>query len=157
MCNVGNEYGQILNSVLTSAEGLGLEAMAQGIVKRYTQAGKAPPAALYVDRDCCSQDGSSAAGALFRPWVLKVRLDIWHFMRRFCPGLNTDAHPLYATFPSRLSGCIFEWDNADLERLREAKLRELLLLKRKNVSKKQISPSRKWLVTVVVGREVLWK
>jgi hypothetical protein len=37
--NIGNEYGQVLISVLTASEGHGLEAMGKGIVKRYANAG----------------------------------------------------------------------------------------------------------------------
>ena len=33
--NVGNEFGQVLMSVLTVTEGAGLEPMCQGIVQRY--------------------------------------------------------------------------------------------------------------------------
>ena len=51
--NVGNEYGQVLMSVLTAAEGQGLRKMTQGLVKWYQDACVAPPELLYVDRDCC--------------------------------------------------------------------------------------------------------
>ena len=43
MSNVGNEYGAILNSVLTTGEGAGLKEMCQGIVKRYKDAGEPEP------------------------------------------------------------------------------------------------------------------
>ena len=36
----------------------------------------------------------------------------------------SESHPLYDTFCSELSGCIFEWDSGDLDRLRKAKLAE---------------------------------
>ena len=55
--NVSNEFGQVLNSVFTTGEGVGLEKMAQGIVERYQTAGVAPPEILYVDRECCKKDG----------------------------------------------------------------------------------------------------
>jgi outer membrane lipoprotein SlyB len=38
--NVGNEHGQVLNSVLTAIEGGFLQPMINGIVKRYETAGK---------------------------------------------------------------------------------------------------------------------
>lgn len=57
----------------------------------------------------------------FQPWTTKVRLDIFHFMRRFTPGLTTEHHPLYGTFCSKLSSCIFEWDERDITRLKEVK------------------------------------
>ena len=55
--NVGNEYGQVLMSVLTAAEGDGLVDMAAGLMRRYREAGKAPLKVLYVDRDCCTTVG----------------------------------------------------------------------------------------------------
>ena len=57
MTNVGNEYGRILNSVLTTGEGAGLDDLCQGIVQRYRDAGEPQPDAIYVDRDCCSDRG----------------------------------------------------------------------------------------------------
>ena len=57
MSNIRNELGQVLNSVLTSGEGAGLEELCQGVVTRYKNAGQAEPEAIYVDRDCCSQSG----------------------------------------------------------------------------------------------------
>lgn len=124
--NVGNEHGQVLISVLTSHEGQGLLAMSSGLVGRYKAAGVAPPTLLYVDRDCCSSVGTSRAAAMFSAWTdLVVRLDVWHFMRRFAVGLHTDSHPLYGLFMAKLSACIFAWDEGDVALLREAKRREL--------------------------------
>ncbi|XP_051959644.1 uncharacterized protein LOC127627336 [Xyrauchen texanus] len=124
--NVGNEHGQVLMSVLTSHEGQGLLPMTTGLVSRYEAAGVAPPALLYVDRDCCSSVGTCRAGAMFSGWSdLVVRLDVWHFMRRFATGLHTDSHPLYGLFMAKLSACIFIWDEGDVALLREAKRREL--------------------------------
>ena len=54
-----------------------------------------------------------------------VRLDVWHFMRRFAPGYCSESHALYATFMSRLSACAFEWDTKDLQRLYAAKRGQL--------------------------------
>ena len=54
---MGNEYGQVLNSVLTTGEGAGLDDLCQGIVQRYRDAGEPQPDAIYVDRDCCSDRG----------------------------------------------------------------------------------------------------
>lgn len=54
MSNIGNEFGQVLNSVLTSGEGAGLDDLCQGIVQRYREP---EPDAIYVDRDCCSATG----------------------------------------------------------------------------------------------------
>lgn len=52
---------------------------------------------------------------------MEVRLDIWHFMRRLGRGCCSESHPLYGTFMSQLSLCIFEWDESDLELLKGAK------------------------------------
>ncbi|CAL8354833.1 unnamed protein product [Merluccius merluccius] len=38
--NVGNEYGQVLMSVLTAAEGVGLVDMAAGVMRRYREGGE---------------------------------------------------------------------------------------------------------------------
>ncbi|KAI4905920.1 hypothetical protein NFI96_030119 [Prochilodus magdalenae] len=119
--NVGNEHGQILMSVLTAHEGAGLLPMAAGLMGRYADAGVPPPKLLYVDRDCCSGTGRSRAAAMFHKWEeLVVRLDVWHLMRRFAVGVTTDSHQLYGLFMAKLSACIFEWDAADVARLREA-------------------------------------
>ncbi len=113
-------------SVLTSHEGQGLLPMTTSLVDRYKVAGVAPPTLLYVGRDCCSAVGSSRAAAMFSSWDdLVVRLDVWHFLRRFTAGLHTDSHPLYGLFMAKLSACIFVWDEGDVALLREAKRREL--------------------------------
>jgi hypothetical protein len=57
MTNVGNENGEVLNSVLTTGEGPALAGLCQGIVQRYAAAGQPPPQIIYVDRDCCSDKG----------------------------------------------------------------------------------------------------
>ncbi|XP_058509620.1 uncharacterized protein LOC131475475 [Solea solea] len=122
MTNVGNEYGQVLVSVLTAAEGDGLANMAAGLMRRYREAGKAPPKVMYVDRDCCAAVGTSSVHNMYHEWhELVVRLDVWHLMRRFARGVTTDSHQLYGLFMARLSFAIFEWDAGDVARLREAK------------------------------------
>ena len=105
-----------------------LKPMADGLVKRYSDAGQRPPSVLYTDRDCCGGDeqGRSKYKQLFEAWPdLMVRLDIYHFMRRFALGVTSESHPLYAIFMSRLASCIFEWDRGDVERLERAKREEL--------------------------------
>ncbi|XP_036943166.1 uncharacterized protein LOC119012990 [Acanthopagrus latus] len=100
--------------------------MAAGLVKRYREAGEAPPKVIYVDRDCCSQHGPCRVKAMFAGWdELHVRLDIWHFMRHFAAGVTTEAHPLYGILMARLSTCIFEWDREDVAALRRAREGEL--------------------------------
>ncbi|CAB1440818.1 unnamed protein product [Pleuronectes platessa] len=125
MTNVTNECGQLLNCVLTTGEGAGLDELCQGIVKRYKDAGEPEPEIIYVDRDCCSGTGTSPVLSWLRPWKTIVRLDIFHFMRRFTRGLTTEHHPIYGTFCSKMSHCIFEWDQDDFRRLKEAKKSEL--------------------------------
>ncbi|XP_063078737.1 uncharacterized protein LOC134468795 [Engraulis encrasicolus] len=108
--------------MLTEAEGDGLTQMAEGLVQRYREAGRAPPKVLYVDRDCCA---AGAAAGMYLEWPeLVVRLDIWHLTCRFARGVSMDSHLLYGPFMSRLSFAIFEWDHADVELLTLAKRRE---------------------------------
>ncbi len=86
-------------------------------------AGVAPPEVLCVDRDCC---GNTLLRGMFEEREqMTIRLDLWHFMRRFAVGCTTDFHQLYATFMSRLSHCIFMWDQVDLTTLKKAKRAEL--------------------------------
>ncbi|KAI7804786.1 hypothetical protein IRJ41_020324, partial [Triplophysa rosa] len=127
LTSVGNEFGQVLISVLTAQEGAGLDKTVDGLVKCYQQAGVDPPAVLYVDCGCCAEVGETKLKARFSGWPdLLIRLDIWHFMHRIALGCTTDGHQLYPIFMSRLSACIFEWDGADVSLLRKAK-RELLM------------------------------
>ena len=125
--NVGNERGEIVQSVVTSSEDLpSLQRLANGIMERYQKAGEQHPVLLYTDRDCCSQHGPSRFNNLFHSWEsLQVRLDIWHFMRRLAQGCTTESHPLYGVFMSRLSMCIFEWDKEDFQLLITAKKEEM--------------------------------
>ncbi|XP_033121766.1 uncharacterized protein LOC117120785 [Anneissia japonica] len=59
---------------------------------------------------------------MFSKWPdMKVRLDIWHFMRRFASICTTEAHQLYPTFLRRLSSCIFVWSAKDVDQLKLAK------------------------------------
>ena len=103
-----------------------ITAKEYGLVDRYEAANQPHPELLYTDRDCCAVDGPGRYKSLFDRWTaLLVRLDIWHFMQRLAFGDTTESHPLYGTFLSRLSSCIFEWDESDVEALLEAKRAEL--------------------------------
>ena len=127
--SVGNERGEIVMSVLTTSESApSLKPMADGLVRRYKNAGVPPPKVIYTDRDCCSDFGSSKYSVLFEDWSkeLHVRLDIWHFMRRIAGGVTSESHPLYGTLMARLSTAIFEWDMGDYTKLLEAKRGELV-------------------------------
>nr|XP_055051857.1 uncharacterized protein LOC129437622 isoform X1 [Misgurnus anguillicaudatus] len=127
--SIGNEFGQIVTSVLSVQEGPGLDRMVAGVIERYRQAAVPPPVLLYVDCGCCvmSEGATSKLQTRFGQWPdLHIRLDIWHFMRRLAVGCTTDAHPLYPTFMGCLSACIFEWDAGDLSLLRQAKRLQLM-------------------------------
>ncbi|XP_078495351.1 uncharacterized protein LOC144750182 [Ciona intestinalis] len=70
----------------------------------------------------------SQIAGIFPGWQesgLQVRLDIWHFMRRFAACCTTESHPLYGEFLVRLSACIFEYDPNDLQQLTLARLQEI--------------------------------
>ncbi|XP_071827724.1 uncharacterized protein [Apostichopus japonicus] len=115
-------------SVMTDSEGEGLLDMATGLMQRYRLANEMPPPKLlYVDRGCCLCTGNySKLKEMFHEWSdLFIRLDIWHFLRRFSLGCTSQSHALYPAFMSQLSACIFEWDAADLAQLRLAKEAEL--------------------------------
>lgn len=121
--NIGNEYGQVLMSVLTTREGEGLEDMVKGIQDRYAAAKVEAPEAIYVDRDCCSKKFPEMIHAGWPDTF--IRLDIWHFMRRLASGVTTESHPLYQPFLAGISQAIFVWDDADLKRLVAAKQGQL--------------------------------
>ena len=98
--------------------------MAQGLVSRFLNAGIPQPQLLYVDRDCCGQFNVRASD-LFPQWEgLAVRLDVWHFMRRLAACVTSESHSLYGMFMSKLSACIFRWDEEDVNALRQAKVKE---------------------------------
>ena len=105
---------------------------------------------IYTDRDCCSDFGSSKYRVLFEDWgeELRVRLDIWHFMRRLASGVTSESCPLYGTLMSRLSMAIFEWDMGDYTSLPEAKKGELAASGISN-------PSEKAARKVITGEELL--
>ena len=118
--NASNELGQVLQSVMTSWEGVWLEPMITGIVRRHREAEKPSPVLLYVDSHYC---GASSLIDVFRDaWPdLAVRLDVWHFMSRLAVVVTTDTHHLYGTFMSQLSHAIFKWDKDDLALLKAAR------------------------------------
>ena len=123
--NVANERGQILTSVSTASEGVGLQPMAAGLMQRYLDAGVPPPKVPYVDCDCCG-GGAVKTKDLFSQWSEMVKsLNIWHFMRNIAVGCTTESHPMYAIFLGRLSQCIFELCQEDLQLLKHAKHCEL--------------------------------
>ena len=121
--NIGNEKGEILQSVATTSESIAsLKMMADGLTLRFQKHDVEPPAVLYTDRDCCSDTGPAKYEVLFFDWNhMKIRLDIWHFMRRIILGCISESHPLCDTFMGRLSSCIFEWDAEGYKLLLQAK------------------------------------
>ena len=55
LTNVGNERGEILQSVLTTSQSVeSLKSLADGLTRRYEEAQQPPPKVLYTDRDCCA-------------------------------------------------------------------------------------------------------
>ena len=121
--NVGNEHNQILVTVLTDSEGSHLDDMLKGLVARYEQHNVDHPKVLYIDCHCC---GPRCPTKVLKDWdKLQVRLDIWHFMRRFTCGVSTESHQLFPSFMTNLSECIFEWDAEDISMLMRAKRAQL--------------------------------
>ena len=108
--------------VTTSESCEALKPLADGLMQRFQAGNVAPSIILYTDRDCCSDSGDSKFNRLFNQWPsLKVRLDIWHYIRRIAVGCTSESHPLYGIFLTQLSGCIFEWDDDDFNLLLKAK------------------------------------
>ncbi|XP_028298158.1 uncharacterized protein LOC114460411 isoform X3 [Gouania willdenowi] len=116
--NVANELGQILMSVLTCEESLDkIRPMADGLMARYKRAGEAPPELMYVDRGCCHVHGVSSLEKLLREWAecgMMVRLDIFHWIKRFDAAIRTDHHAKYALFKSALSAAVFSYIKDDM-------------------------------------------
>lgn len=81
MTNIGNELGQVLNSVLTTGEGAGIDDLCQGVVRRYRDAGEPEPDAIYVDRDCCSESG-------VLPSICAVSYEFNMFDKQFQQDIN---------------------------------------------------------------------
>ena len=87
------------------------------------RADETPPVLMYVDRDCCREQGPTSVERLFDEWVqqgMNVRLDPWHWMHRFDAAVRTDSHPKYAIFKSALSGVVFAYNRGDLDLLIKA-------------------------------------
>ncbi|KAI4805634.1 hypothetical protein KUCAC02_010237 [Chaenocephalus aceratus] len=98
MTNVSNECGEVLNCVLTTGEGAGLEDLCQGIVKRYQDAGEPEPEVMYVDRDCCNETGLTPVQVWFRPWKTRVKLDIFCLVEKHYNVALSDAHGYIITW-----------------------------------------------------------
>ena len=100
--------------------------MANGLQERYKSAKVSPSSVLYIELDCYSESGNTRYHSLFHTWEgLLVRLDVWHFMKRFRDACTSQAHPFCQTFLRQLSTCIFEWDPEDYKELFNAKREEL--------------------------------
>lgn len=75
--DVGNEYGQVLVSVLIVKEGVGFLRMVVGFVKCYSDVSVDLFSFLYVDRDCCF----SKSKVFFLDWdKFFIWFDIYYFM-----------------------------------------------------------------------------
>ena len=127
--SVGNEYGQVLNCLLTIKEFGGIKSMVRGLVHRYKKRGKAAPSVLYTNRDCCSSAPGQPGKVqqMFIAWPdLNVCLNIGHFMRWLAVGCSTYAHQLHGTFMAMMASCILELDPMDMVALQKAKKAELI-------------------------------
>ena len=118
--------GQVLISVLTASEGVGLGPMADGLTKRYATAGVPPPEVLYVNRDCCAGSIAKTKQLFSHCQDLVVCLNVWHITRRFPICCSTESHQLYGEFMRRMSQCIFHWSKEDVDQLKKAKRNQLL-------------------------------
>ncbi|XP_056432004.1 uncharacterized protein LOC130370300 [Gadus chalcogrammus] len=122
--NVANELGQVLMSVFICEESLPcLKPMADGLMERYRRAGEGPPELMYVDCGCCRVHGVSSLEHLFSDWAnsgMMVRLDIFHWIKRFDAAVRTDHHPKYALFKSALSAAVFTYNKDDMALLIQA-------------------------------------
>ena len=97
--------------------------MADGLMERYRRAGEGPPELMYVDRGCCRVHGVSSLEHLFSDWAnsgMMVRLDIFHWIKRFDAAVRTDHHPKYALFKSALSAAVFSYNKDDMALLIQA-------------------------------------
>ena len=60
MTNLGNERGEVLQSVLPASESTAaLQHLAEGLMSRYEMLCQEPPTVIYTDRDCCNPSGLS--------------------------------------------------------------------------------------------------
>ena len=62
-------------------------------------------------------------------------------MRRLGTGVTTTNHPFYGPFLSRLSSCLFQWSQEDLDLLRAAKLYQLEASGQRNPSAAAVDKS----------------
>ncbi|KAJ8280900.1 hypothetical protein GJAV_G00060730 [Gymnothorax javanicus] len=105
------------------AQGPSLDLMVAGHIRRYSEAGVAPPKLRHVDCGCCVKaEGETKLKPSFGGWPdIVVKLDIYYFMRRLAAGVAKDAHTLYPIYIACLSCCIFEWDAGDVSLLQWVK------------------------------------
>ena len=75
-------------------------------------------------------------------------------MRRIGRGCSSETHPLYGTFMSCLSKCLFEWDEADYQLLAKAKRGELI---RAGVTNPSESAIRKATTKLELARHCRWR
>ena len=76
--NFGNDNGEVLMSVMTGSERMGINNMCNGIQSRYTKAGVNPLTLMYVDRDCC---GANCVSGLRCVMEGKDRFQVGHVMK----------------------------------------------------------------------------
>lgn len=96
--DVGNDYGQVSMSVLTTGEGYGPSPTIHGLTRRYKEA-EVPPLIMT----------GTAVGIINLEECFRTVKTVGYLalMRRLSVGCTTDAHALYATFMSRLNQYIY--------------------------------------------------
>ena len=63
----------------------------------------------------------------FLGWDCDVRLDSWHFIRRFADNCSSTHHPLlFKMFMGKLSNALFEYVEEDIEKLCNATRKKLI-------------------------------
>ena len=159
--NVGNEYGAILQCVVTSSvsnEGLGV--MTEGQMKRYADAKVAAPFLLYTDNKCCRLDGHQSFSSCFTNapiWKIDLTFFIlwtdWPLIvllkHIFCMALSCLAYQR-----QYLSGIDMTITSCLPQRRKNCSQRGWNLQQTKR-QRKQL-PKMNWLATAEEGRKV-WK
>ena len=113
--NLANEDNQIatFGLVLTSARG-NMSALVQSLRDRHISAGVDRPRLLYIDRDCCSENGRKFWNENWAPGCV-LKLDISHFLQRITSAVSSVGgpnHVLYNRFCADLVSCVYA-ENAD--------------------------------------------
>jgi len=110
-------------SVLTASEGTGLDAMANGLTRRYMMANVDPSQVLYIERDFFWK--SNKTTVLFVGSIGGATGHMAFYETQHCWLYYRDPSELYGYFCSRLSSCIFQWSKEDLDALKAVRKSEM--------------------------------